>query len=191
MNETWRQLLNRMMRAARLDSVLYEEMETEREASGQAVMIALLVSAAAGLGLGVAGLIGTAGPLWFLWGLLGGFFACLVGWLFWVLATYLAGTTILRGHDKTVYFAHILGTLGYANSPGLLLVLCFIPMIGWAVILLAGIWMLAAGAAALRQALEFPMSRAFITCLPGWIIYMAALLVVYVLLPSPYKMLPF
>jgi len=79
--DVWKQLLNRMMRAARLDNILYEEMETEREASGQAIMIALLVSAAAGLGMGITGIIGMKGPLWFLWGLLSGFFVALAGWL--------------------------------------------------------------------------------------------------------------
>jgi len=189
--DVWKQLLNRMMRAARLDNILYEEMETEREASGQAIMIALLVSAAAGLGMGITGIIGMKGPLWFLWGLLSGFFVALAGWLVWIAITYLVGTTVLRGHDKTIYFADFMGTLGYANSPGLVMLLCFVPMIGWGIILLAGIWILAAGMTAIRQTLEFDPGRALATCLPGWLVYMAGLLLVYFWLPSPYKMLPF
>ncbi len=68
--EIWNKLLNRMIRASRMDSSLYEEMETDEEALGQAVMIALLASAATGIGMALAGLIGGAGLLWPLWGLL-------------------------------------------------------------------------------------------------------------------------
>ena len=38
-----------------------------------------------GIGLGLAGLLGGAGAIWFLWGLLSGFLASLVGWFAWVL----------------------------------------------------------------------------------------------------------
>ncbi len=185
--EIWRKLLNRMMRAARMDSSLYEEMETDEEAAGHAVMIALLAGIATGIGMGLAGLIGGAGPIWFLWGLLSGFFASLVGWFAWVLFTYLSGTTFLRGPEKTS-LAELTRTLGFANSPGMLRLLIFIPMIGWIIIILSGIWTLAAGVIAVRQTLEYTPIKAAGTCILGWLVYMAILCLVYIWLPSPFKM---
>ena len=187
--EIWRKLLNRMMRAARMDSSLYEEMETDEEAAGHAVMIALLASAATGLGMGLAGLVGGAGLLWFLWGILSGFFASLVGWFAWVLLTYFSGTTFLRGHEKAS-MTELTRTLGFANSPGLLRILIFIPLVGWIIMLLAGIWILAAGIIAVRQTLNFATGKAVATCILGWLVYMAVLFLVYIWLPSPFKMLP-
>jgi hypothetical protein len=188
--EIWRKLLNRMMRAARLDSSIYEEMETEEDAAAHAVMVALLTSAATGIGLGLAGLLGGSGAIWLLWGLLSGFAASLAGWFIWVLLTFLAGTTFLRGYER-VSLTELVRTLGFANSPGMLRILLFLPMLGWLVALLAGLWSLASGIAAVRQTLDFDTGRAAATCLPGWLAYMAVLILVYLWLPSPLKMLAF
>jgi hypothetical protein len=187
--EIWKKLLNRMIRASRMDSSLYEEMETDDEALGHAVMVALLASAATGIGMAIAGLIGGAGLLWPIWGLLSGFLASLAGWFGWVLITYFLGTTFLKGPEK-VNLAELGRTLGFANSPGTLRLLAFIPLLGWLIILLTGIWTLASGVIAVKQSLDFSTGRAVATCLPGWLIYMAVLLLIYLWLPSPFKMLP-
>ena len=184
--EIWHKLLNRMIRAARMDASLYEEMETEEDAAGHAVMIALLAGIATGLGVGLAGVIGGSGVIWFLWGLLSGFFASLVGWFGWVLLTYLSATTFLRGHEKASV-VELTRTLGFANSPGLLRILLFIPMLGWIVTILAGVWTLAAGIVAVKQTLDYATGKAAATCLLGWLVYMAILVLVFLWLPSPYK----
>jgi hypothetical protein len=98
--EIWRKLLNRMMRASRLDSGFYEEMETEEDALAHGIMVALVVGLATGIGLGLAALVGGEGALWFLWGLLSGLLASLAGWYAWVLITFFCGTTFLRGPEK-------------------------------------------------------------------------------------------
>jgi len=78
-----------------------------------------------------------------------------------------------------------------ANSPGILRILTFIPMLGWLMLALSGIWTLASGVIAVKQTLEFDTGRATATCIFGWLVYMAALILVYIWLPSPYKMLHF
>ena len=188
--DIWRKLLNRMIRAARLDSSLYEEMETEEDAVAHAVMVALLAGAATGIGLGLAGLIGGAGPVWFLWGLLSGFLASLAGWFAWVLITFFFGTTFLRGPERAS-MSELTRTLGFANSPGILRILTFMPMLGWMITLLAGFWTLASGVIAVRQSLDFDTGKATATCIFGWLVYMSALMLVYLWLPSSFKMLPF
>jgi len=188
--DIWKQLLNRMLRAARLDDSLYEEVETEEEAVGHAVMIALLVSAATGIGTGLAGLIGGMGAIWFLWGLLSGFMVSLVGWFAWVLITYFSGTTFLRGPEKASV-AEMIRTLGFANSPGIIRILCFMPFIGWLITLGSCIWTLAAGIIAVKQTLDFSTERALATCLFGWLVYVAVLMLVFIWLPSTFKMISF
>jgi hypothetical protein len=188
--DIWKKLINRMMRAARLDSGFYEEMETEEDALAHAIMVAIIASAATGIGLGVAALIGGAGAIWFLWGLLSGFLASMVGWYAWVLITYLSGTTFLRGPEKAS-MVELTRTLGLANSPGVMRILVFIPMVGWLVLLLSGIWTLASGVIAVKQTLDFDTGRAAATCVFGWLVYMAVLVFLYIWLPSPFKMLHF
>lgn len=189
-SDIWIKLLNRMMRAARLDSSLYEEMETEEDAVAHAIMVALLTSAATGIGFGTAGLIGGSGAIWFLWGLLSGFLASLAGWFAWVLITFFSGTTFLRGPERAS-MSELTRTLGFANSPGILRILIFMPMLGWLVTLLTGLWTLASGVIAVRQTLDFDTGRAAATCTLGWLVYMAVLVLVYLWLPSSFKMLPF
>jgi hypothetical protein len=189
--EIWKRLLNRMLRAARLDTSLYEQVETEEDATAQAIMIALLASVATSLGMGIAGLLGGHGAMWFLWGLLSGLLASLVGWFAWVLITYFFGTTVFKGPEKDVSFGSLIRTMGFANSPGVVRILCFMPLIGWVITLLVGIWTLAAGVVAVMQTFEFTAGKAMATCFFGWLIYMAVLFLIYWWLPSSFKMLPF
>jgi hypothetical protein len=60
-------------------------------------------------------------------------------------------------------------------------------MIGWIVIVLTGIWTLAAGIQAVRQTFDYSSGKAAATCILGWLAYMAVLFLVYIWLPSPYK----
>jgi hypothetical protein len=87
--------------------------------------------------------------------------------------------------------AELTRTLGFANSPGILRILIFMPMLGWLIILLAGTWTLASGVIAVRQTLDFDSGKAAATCIFGWLVYMAVLILVYLWLPSSFKMLPF
>jgi hypothetical protein len=73
----------------------------------------------------------------------------------------------------------------------LLRILAFIPMVGWLVLLLSGIWTLANGVVAVKQTLDFDTAKAAATCIFGWLVYMAVLFLVYIWLPSPYKLLRF
>ena len=67
-------MVDRMIRAAKLDAQLYEEVEADKGALGQAMAVVVLASVAAGVGSGRLGglsgiLIGTVGALiaWFIW----------------------------------------------------------------------------------------------------------------------------
>ena len=76
----------RVIGAAKLDVHIYEEVEADTTAMGQAMGVVALSSVAAGIG--AVGREGTPG-------LIGGLVAALLGWLLWAGLTYFIGTRIL------------------------------------------------------------------------------------------------
>ena len=73
---------NRIIRAAKLDAALYEEVEADKRALGQAMGVVVLSSVAAGLAS-----IERAG----LSAILVGTIAALIGWYVWAYITYFIG----------------------------------------------------------------------------------------------------
>ncbi len=77
-------IINKMVRAAKLDVDLYEEVEADRTATGQAFVVVLISSIAAGLGLGLQALIfsdSDFGTMDIIWALIGGSLSVIVSWL--------------------------------------------------------------------------------------------------------------
>jgi len=95
--------------------------------------------------------------------------AALVGWLVWAGITYLVGAKLFGG---TATWGELLRTIGFAQAPGVLLVLAFFPLLGWLLRIVVGIWMLVAGFIAIRQALDFGNQKTLGTVLIGWVCYM-------------------
>lgn len=155
-------LQNRMIRAAKLDVNLYEEVEADKGAMGQAMAVVVLSSVAAGIGSIARG--GIAGILW------GTIFA-LIGWFVWAYLTYLIGTKLLPEPQTKSNPGELMRTIGFSSSPGLIRVLGFIPILGWLIMLAGSIWMLIAMVIAVRQALDYKSTfRAVGVCLIGWVI---------------------
>ena len=154
--------VDRMIRAAKLDVHLYEEVEADRRSMGQAMGVVLLSSLAGGIGFmqeaGLMGLvIGTVGSL--------------LGWYVWALMTYLIGTKLLPEPQTHADHGELLRTIGFSSAPGLIRVFGIIPGLSGFVNLLAGVWMLVAMVIAVRQALDYQSTyRAIGVCLIGWII---------------------
>ncbi len=68
----------------------------------------------------------------------------------------------------------MLRTIGFSASPGVLLVLGIIPVLGVFVSLVVSIWMLAAFVVAVRQALDYRSTgRAVAVCAIGWLFFVA------------------
>jgi len=155
-------LQNRIIRAAKLDVNLYEEVEADKGAMGQAMAVVVLSSVAAGIGSIARGGIG---------GILLGTIFALIGWFVWAYLTYLIGTKLLPEPQTKSNPGELLRTIGFSSSPGLIRVLGFIPGLGWLIMLAASIWMLIAMVIAVRQALDYKSTfRAVGVCLIGWVI---------------------
>lgn len=162
---------DRIIRAAKLDAHLYEEVEADKGAMGQAMAVVILSSIAggiatpAGLGLGVI-LIGTI--------------AALVAWYIWAFLTYFIGTKLLPEPETKADVGELLRTIGFSSSPGLIRVLGIIPFLRGLVFLVAGVWMLVAMVIAVRQALDYQSTlRAVGVCIIGWIAQALVLMLLF------------
>jgi Yip1 domain len=155
-------LTDRMIRAAKLDIHLYEEVEADQQALGQAMTAVILSSVAAGVA--TISSVGVSGLFW-------GTVAALVGWFIWAFLTYFIGTRILPEPQTQSNVGELLRTTGFSSSPGVLRVLGVVPGLGSLVFFVAAVWMLAAMVIAVRQALDYKSTaRAVGVCVLGWIV---------------------
>lgn len=165
---------DRIFRAAKLDASLYEEVEADKGAMGQAMTVVVLSSLAAGIGSitesGFSGiLIGTA--------------AALIGWYIWAWLTFFIGTKFLPEPQTEADPGELLRTIGFSSAPGLIRVLGIIPGLGQVVFLVASIWMLVAMVIAVRQALDYTSTfRAVGVCIIGWAIQILIMALLFGLL---------
>lgn len=170
-----RTFVDRIIRAAKLDVNLYEEVEADVEATRQALAVVVLGSVAAGIGAGR----GSPG------GLLIGGVAALGGWVVWAYLIYWIGTRLFPEPQTRATHGELLRTIGFASSPGLLRVLGVVPALREIVFLLASVWVLVTTVVAVRQALDYRGTlRALGVCAVGWVVQLLLVaLALYLLRP--------
>lgn len=151
----------RMLRAAKLDGSLYEEIKGDRRAPIQAAMVVILSAMAAGVGV-----IVHDG--------LGGFFfvtmQAMVQWYVWAFFTYLVGTRLLQEPQTKMDCGTMIRIISFASAPGVVRLLGVIPYLGGFVSGLASVWMLGATVIAVRKTLNYTTTmRAVGACVIGWV----------------------
>lgn len=157
------QFIARMLRAAKLESRLYEEVKTDTGATWQALGVVVLSSLAAGIGssrhTGLGGLV------------VGGLMA-LIAWCVWALLTSMIGARLFPMSQTSVRHREVWRTLGFASAPGIFRVFGAAPGCTGIAFLVATVWMLIAAVVAVRQALAYTSTaRAVGVCLPGWCVH--------------------
>ena len=158
---------DRIIGAAKLNVQVYEEVEADTGAMGQAMGVVVLSSMAAGVGSVAIGGLG---------GILVGTIAALIGWYVWAYLTYFLGTKFLPEPQTEADLGELLRTIGFSSSPGLIRVFGIIPGLAGPLFLVASIWMLVAMVIAVRQALDYEStSRAVGVCVIGWIVQLLIL----------------
>lgn len=168
---------DRMIRAAKLDVNLYEEVEADKSAMGQAMGVVVLSSVAAGIAsfsiTGISGIvIGTI--------------SALIGWYVWAFITYLIGTKLLPEPQTSADHGELLRTIGFSSSPGVMRILGIIPGLYWLVSFAASVWMLVAMIVAVRQALDYNSTlRAVGVCLIGWLVQIIFLALIFSIFGRP------
>ena len=152
----------RVLGAAVLDRRTYEDIEADRQSTGQAVVIVVLASVAGGIGL--LGL-GEQTPQSLVTGIVGS----LIGWMAWAALTYLIGTHLLPEPQTKADVGELLRTIAFASAPGLFRLFGVVPFLGLTLYAIASVWMLVAMIVAVRQALDYTTTiRAVGVCVVGW-----------------------
>lgn len=172
--------INRIIRAAKLDAHLYEEVEADKSALRQAMLVVILSGVAAGIGGMTRGGIS---------GIVLGTVTALIGWYIWAFLTYIIGTKLLPEPQTKADLGELLRTIGFSSAPGLIRVLGVIPALGNIATLVSAIWMLVAMIIAVRQALDYTSTfRAVAVCIIGWVVQIIVIMTLFSLLgilPKP------
>ncbi|MCH9829491.1 MAG: YIP1 family protein [Gammaproteobacteria bacterium] len=152
----------RMLGAAKLDVPTFEEVEADTGATAQALGVVVIVAIASGIGAlavgGVSLLIMTV-------------LISILGWAVWAGLVWLIGTKLLPEAQTRSDWSEIARTTGFAQSPGVLLVLTAIPFLGGLIGLVVSIWMLVAMIIGVRQALDYTQTwRAVVVVLIGFVV---------------------
>ena len=156
---------NRMVGAARLDRAVYEEVEADTGATGQALGVVALSSVATGIAFGGG-----------LGGLVTGAVAGVLTWALWAALIYWIGARLLPEPQTRADWGELARTLGFAASPGILRVLAVIPGLAVIVVWITIVWTLITTVVAVRQALDYRSTpRAIGVCLIGWFVQTALL----------------
>lgn len=154
-------LSERMIRAAKLDGSLYDEIKTDQRAPTQAALVVVLSAVAAGVGVVVQTGVGD-------------FFLktmqAMLEWYILAFFTCVAGTRLLQEPQTRTDVGGVVRLISFASAPGMIRLLAVIPGVGGYVIGLASVWMLAATVVAVRKTLDYTtMGRAVGVCAIGWV----------------------
>jgi len=150
-----RSVWERMTGAAALDPVTFEEIERDPKATGEAVAVVVIVAICSAIGSFWHGALAiAAAPI-----------SAIVTWLVWTAITYVIGDKLL---GSTATWGELLRTIGFAQSPGVFMILGIIPILGGLMRTIVAIWMVVAGVIAIRTALRFSTTKAVITALLCW-----------------------
>ena len=156
-------LFSRMIRAAKLDPELYEEVEADESAFSDALIIVALS--------GVATMAGLTGRL-NLGELISGLVLGILAWAGWSALAFLVGTRICPEPQTKADWGELLRTTGFATTPAMLSILGIFPVFAGLITIMASVWILLAFGVAVRQALDYrSTSRAIAVCFVGWVVY--------------------
>ena len=153
----------RLIGAMALDPVTYEEVEADRSATGQAMLVVVLSSVGAGIGARGLG-SGSPQSMVFISGL------SLIAWASWALLTYQIGVRLLPEPETRSDVGELLRTIGFSAAPGMLRIFGIVPGAAIPAFAVTAVWMLVA----VRQALDYKSTaRAVAVCGIGWALAIA------------------
>jgi hypothetical protein len=147
-----------------LDAGAFEDIEADRRAGMQSVLVVVAVCLAGGfgaLGLGTVGLNGVVA----------GAVMMLGAWLVWVGIIATVGTVTLPEPQTRTNVRELLRVLGYAAAPGVFLAFAAMRSAAPIIAVIVAAWMIAAAVIGVRQALDYKhIGRAIAVCTIAWLL---------------------
>ena len=181
-----RQLSNRMARAAFGDKGLYWELAFDAGAIRQSLLAVLVVAGAWGAGSAIhdvmRGAVGGAAGGFTVMALWGMFYWFLFSVSSWALTRLLA--ICFEVDVERVTYLQFVRRFGFVFTPGILLMLTPIPLVGEVAVLMAFLWTMLAAAVAIQWTAETPIGLAVMAASGGMVaaLVLSAFLLAYVLL---------
>jgi len=168
MDQTASTILERAIRVAKLDLPVYREIARDGNATKEAAIVVAVVALASGIGAltdsferVVVAMVGA-----FVW------------WIVFAAMTYFFGKNIFGSPTTQVSVESLMRAQGYARVPGILSFFGFIPVLGWIVSFIGGVWALVTAIVAIRESLVISTGRAIIV---GLIALIASAIVIGIL----------
>lgn len=171
-------MLDRIFRAMRLDAAVFKEVAGDAKYNAEAVIIAVVVAILAALGQAIGAFSGDRPLVAFFVELAS---SLLLGWLVWAVIAYVVGRAL--GGSGTL--GGMTRALAFAGAPRFLLLLGFIPCVGWIFRFAAWLLTLVAGVIALRETMGFDTLKALVTAVLGLFVYVATSIVLGVFFFAP------
>ena len=143
-------LVDRVLGVIQLKKPVFEEIEHDTNATGQALII--VVAAAIAAAIGGANEAQAGGPIWQA-------LMSILGWIAFSFVAFFVGTTFFRTPQTDVSLGQVLRVVGFAQAPKILSVLGFIPLLGGIIGLVATIWFIVVAVYALAAAFDTSVDR--------------------------------
>lgn len=153
-------MFQRILKVFQLSPLVFEDVEHDRSAIGQAALVVLIAGILSGLGGAFGALFNERAVLGTL---LGSIVWAFTAWFLWALIAYIIGVFLFHG---TADLGEMLRTIGFGMAP---LWLSIIPCLGGIV---GAVWAFIAILIAIRQGLDFDNTKALLTAAVGAVIYL-------------------
>ncbi len=159
-------MIDRMLGAAQLSADTFEDVERDRGATIQALLVVIIVTIASVVGQLLGGGEGSGVVEALAVGVIRG----VASWAIWALVIWIVGSTILRTEQTEADWGQLARGTGFAQTPGILNVFGFIPAVGGLITFATFIWTFVAMVIAVRQCLDYTSTlRAFFAILISFI----------------------
>ena len=155
-------LVSRMIRAAKLDSSLFEELVNDPSTYAQSVWVVAILAMATGYGM-----FSRAGVTAVNSCLVTTFFA----WYFWAFSLYFVSTYLFRNSITKTDRKTIIRVVAFASAPGALRLLGVIPQTSGILFIVTSVWISAASVVGIKIAFKIPHTgKAIFLCASTWLL---------------------
>jgi len=154
----------RFIGALVLDASAFEEIEADRHAAMQSVVVVAMVCLASGLAAMGPGAVSLAS-------FTAGAIVSLGAWLVWAAVIITLGTVTVPEPQTRSNLPELLRVLGFAAAPGVFIALAAMRAAAPLVLVVVTVWMIAGAVIGVRQALDYRSTpRAIAVCAVSWLL---------------------